>query len=111
MLAAPGLLRALLQRAGQAELVQVGRAQVVDQPPDVGDRGGEVGAQAEQELAAAFGVGAVQVVCCVGLEGHRGERGTQAVVQVSAQPPAFFLTGGHDVLARLVELLGQAHRL
>jgi hypothetical protein len=32
----------------------------------------------------------------VGLQRDRGQRGTEAVVQVAAQPAAFLLTGGDD---------------
>ena len=99
------VLDALAQRADQAEVVERGRAQVLDEPPDVRDGRADLPAERAEQFTGALGVGGEQVGGGVGDERDAGERGAEAVVEVAAQPAAFLLPGGDDPLPRRLQLV------
>jgi len=95
------------QRLDQAQLVERGWAQAVDDPPDVRDGLGGRGPQGGEHPGRAVRVVRDEVARGVRLEGDAGEGGAEAVVQVVAQPPALLLARRHDLGPGALELLGE----
>ena len=83
-------------RAGQAEIIQRRRPQAIDDAAQIRDglRGGVLG-PAEQRAEIACGAGAVGMTGAgprgVEVQPDAGQERTEPVVQIAAQPTAFFL--------------------
>src|SRR5207342_1591492 len=83
----------LAERRQEAELVERGGTQAVDQPADLVDGGRGVGPQRAEQVAG--GVGGVR---------DAGQGGTEAVVQVVPEAAPVVLDGRHHTLARVLEV-------
>ena len=99
--------RLLAQRAAQAELVQRGRAQAVDDPAHVGDRALDAAAARSSSASAASGSLASTRRAASIVEHGAGERRAEPVVQVAAQAAALLLARGDEPLARALDLDGE----
>ena len=100
----------LAQGADQAQTVQCGRSQVVDEAAHVVDGGGGLGAQLGKDRHGPLRLGRRQPPGGVDLEYHPGQRRAEAVVQVAAQPAALLLARGDEALPRPGQLARQHRR-
>ena len=89
--------------------VQRGRAQAVDQLPDLGAAGLEVRRERRQQRAGR--VVDDGPAHDVGEHPRPGQRGSHAVVQVAAQPAALLLAGQDEPVARPLQVHRAAARL
>ena len=87
-------------RAREAELVERRRPEPVDQPPDVRKRDPDLVAEQVQLPSCRGGIVVDHRGRGVGPHPDRGERRTQAVVQVPPEPAALLLARPHEPLAR-----------
>ena len=91
--------RLLAHRAGQAELVQRGRAQGVDDPAHVGHGPLDARGHAVQERVRGLGVAGQHAPRGVDGQDGAGERGAEPVVEVAPQPAALLLARGDEPFA------------
>ena len=103
--------RACSRSADQAELVERGRAQLVDQPPDARRSRPRVSSRSSPSSSATGG-GRRPAVAARRRAAARSPASVRAepVVQVAPQPPPLLLAGRHQPLARALQLGGQARR-
>ena len=99
------------QRPDQAELVDRGGSQAIDETTDVADRAGDLGPELGQQLLGMVRVRAQLALGSLGAHPDRRQRRTQAVVQVAAQAPALLLAGRDDPLPRCPQVVGQDGRV
>ena len=101
------LLGPLPQGADQSELVQRGWPEVVDHPAHVGQGGSGVAPQGGQEFRGPIGV-ADQVGGRICGERDAGQGRPEAVMQVTAETPAFLLLGSDQSFTGGLQVLGDA---
>jgi hypothetical protein len=75
------------------------------QPADVLDRFGSPPAQLAEQRVRPCRVGPNEIARGVGLEGHPGQHGAEAVVQITPPPP-LLLPSGNDAFPRTLDGLG-----
>ena len=103
--------RVLLERPDETELVQRRRPQVLHQPADVGDAGLHLLLQGRGQPDGVLRPRAGQPAHRVEAERHPGERRSEAVVQVAADPAALLLAGADDALAGPLQVTPEQHRV
>ena len=87
------LLGPLPQGADQAELVQRGRPQVVDDPADVGEGRAGVAPQGGQQFGRPGGIVPTRLAAASAVKAIPVRVGPEPVVQFAAEPAAFLLLG------------------
>ena len=80
----------------QAELIQVGRPQVVDEPADASDRGPHFGLEFGQRHGRGLRVAGQGVAGRVEAEHDACQCGPEPVVQITTDTAALFLPRGHE---------------
>jgi hypothetical protein len=98
-------------RAGQAEFVQGRRAQPFDEAADVQDRPADFLAEIVQLPGRAVGAGREQGARRLGLQRQPGQGWADAVVQVAAEPAAFFLAGQDEAFPGPLQVFAQQPRV
>ena len=97
----------LLERAGQPQLIQRGRAQVVCEPPDVVDQALRSVPHHHESIRRAVRVGLHQPTGCLGTQPQPGDGRSDLVVEGSAQPATLLLAGEHQPLPGALQVLAQ----
>ena len=86
----------LTNRVHETQLVQSGRAELVDEPAHVGERRPEIGARLDhQNVCRRLGLEVVSRGSQ--FEHHAGERRTETVMQIATKSPPFLLTSRHKL--------------
>ena len=100
----------LTNRVHETQLVQSGRAELVDEPAHVGERRPEIGARLDhQNVCRRLGLEVVSRGSQ--FEHHAGERRTEAVVQIATKSPPFLLTSRHKLRPSPLKVGCQPNRL
>ena len=96
-----------LQGGHQAELVQGGRPQVVDEPADVGEGGLHLGLEFGERRGRGSGSVRQGVAGRVEAERDAGQRRAEPVVQVTADPAPLLLARGDECFAGALQVTGE----
>lgn len=97
----------LPHRARQGELVYARRPQAVDQAPDFADGGPDLAIQARGRALGGLQVERDQIGYRACLQGQAGQSGSEAVVQVAAQPPPLFFSRSDQPHPGTLKVAGQ----
>ena len=98
-------------RAGQAEFVQRRRPQSFDQAPDIDHGAADLLAEVVELAGGAVAARREQGPRGLGFQRQPGQRRSDAVVQVAAQAPPFFLAGQDEALPRALQVLVEQPRV
>ncbi len=101
-------MRPLFEGADEAELVEGGRAKIVDDAAHVGDGLLCLGLQFGEERGDGLRVVDEEVHRGIVLEGEGGESRAESVVEVAAEAAALLLAGRDEPLPRPLEVGGEA---
>jgi hypothetical protein len=97
----------LLERSDQSQLIELRRAQVVDEPAEVGDSVLDLGLQLVQHHAGRSRVPPNQQLGRTQLQDKAGHDSTEPVVEVPPQSAALLLPGGDQPFTRTLQVDGQ----
>ena len=97
----------LAQSRDQTQLVEGRRAQVVDQPANLGDRLGDLRPCLARQALGGGGIPPQQVPDGVVAQCNGGKRWADAVVEVASQTATLLLEGGHEPLSRTLQAPAQ----
>ncbi len=99
----------LADGADESQVVERGRAESVDQAPDVGYRALGLGFEAPEQGSRGVGVLIQHVFSHIQLERKAAEHRAEPVVQVASQATALFLPGSDQPLPRTLEVRRETH--
>ena len=99
-----------MNRVHQTQLVQSGRAELVDEPAHIGERHSEIGARLGHQCVRCR-VGLEVVAGSSELEHHAGQRRTETVMQVTTKSAPFLLASRHQSCASSLKVGRQPHRV
>jgi hypothetical protein len=91
-------LRVLADRADEAQLIQPGRAQVINDAPDIPDNSMGRLAELRQQFTGTAGILADQDGRDFELHGEGGQRWPKPVMEIPAEPATFFFPGEDQLL-------------